>query len=853
MDRPDTDRIISLTGGFWDPSWRSANGKVKRGFVRGLGSQLCACMQSNASRQILTNPPGNIYVFSGLNYKVVKAVPAKRSGGEGSTKLRPDLHFASLKPELTRLLLCNKKERHSGIIQAALFASVSPYFNYYSRVEHPPKPVNHGFPSKLHLSTAGLPKHALFSKLHRQQPATNNNEGYLMTNANNDSRDFAQLIDAVRVFLTVTQQFHRSKHLRDRKTLSELERQVAANSPPINQDVLEAVCQAAVRNDLARLIPSFLRVAWKLGIDMQTEFYERLCETLIEDRRWHEIKRVLEGLITQNTQHMSTKLLNTELRLYLHFERYSLLKFDRVMRLFNQQGCEMDQASYHLLIEAAIANRNMRDSRDVTSRMLKAGFAVNEDTYKAFLSRMVAIGPNRVLEEDVVAALQKANLELNVGILNSLIRLRSIVGDDRSLQQYVEQLKQRPTTSTPSTSNMQGEKDMGSTTGTPSTAVLGALPDIKTIPILIEHFGRRRRLDSAIRVFSLLEALQLKPSPEIVAYMLLTYARCDQTQRGLSFFSELLQNLPERTKRPAEKLVKSLGWDGIYSRNGIRDVSINVFILNALLSVVVPIKGLDAISTVLQLMELLHVQPDDETARQILYFLDKYEGVGSNTLITILYQLSQYQHIQGRMRHLNILLHSILREYKEQWKGRGGWLADAARLSLSASHTAIPDVTTSRTADRTTRYFSSFYRESKIAIPLRSDLHQILNFVKSSGSRRDAATYSILMFYHSRVKKNPKAVEHLYEEMLSNEILPNAYHVAALIEVNCLTGKLATARNLLDHAALDGIKVNQVLYSMLIRAYGDHAKPDEGLNVYRQMLKARIKPDVAALEGVIRG
>ncbi|PVG04608.1 hypothetical protein CPB86DRAFT_777890 [Serendipita vermifera] len=673
-----------------------------------------------------------------------------------------------------------------------------------------------------------------------------------MTNANDDSRNSEQLIDAVQAFLTVTQQFHRSKHLRDRKTLSELERRVAASSPPINQDVLEAVCQAALRNDLARLIPPFLEVAWKLGVDIQIEFYERLCETLIEDRRWHETKRLLEGLKVQNTQIRSNRLLNAKLRLHLHFERYSLLKFDRVRKLYKQQGCEMDQASYHLLIEAAIANRNLCECRNITSRMLKAGFAVNEDTYKAFLSRMVAIGPNRVLEEDIVGALQRANIELNMGILNSLIRLRSIVGDDRSLQQYVEHLKQRSSTPIPSNSIMQGEKDLSTTTGTPSTAILGALPDIKTIPILIEHFGRRRRLDSAIRVFSLLKILKLKPSPEIVAYMLLIYARCNQSQNALSFFSELLQNLPQR-KRPAEKLLKTLGWDGAHSKNGVEGVSVNIFILNALLSVAVPIKGLDGILTVLQLMDLLHVQPDDETARQILYFLDKYECVSSNTLITILYRLSQYQHIQGRMRHLNILLHSILREYKEQWKGQGGWLADAARLSLSSSHTAIPDVTTSRTADLTKRYFGSFYRKGRTTASLRSDLHQILNFVKSSGSRRDAATYSILMFYHSRVQKNPKAVERLYEEMLCNEILPNAYHVAALIEVNCLTGKLSTARNLLDHAALDGIKVNQVLYSMLIRAYGDHAKPDEGLNVYHQMLKARIKPDVAALEGVIRG
>jgi pentatricopeptide repeat protein len=654
----------------------------------------------------------------------------------------------------------------------------------------------------------------------------------------------------VQLFLTVTQQFHRSKHLCDHQTLSELEHQVAGSSPPINQDVLDAVCQAAIRNDLARLIPSFLEVAWKLGIELRIEFYERLCEGLVEDRRWQEIQRVLEVRKARKMKRTSTKLLNTELRTNLHFERYSLLEFGRVKRLFERQGCEMDQTSYHLLIEAAIANRNMPESRNVTSHMLKAGFSVNEDTYKAFLSRMVSIGPNKVLEEDVVAALQRANLELNVGVLNSLIRLRSVAGDDKALQQYVEHIKERSSTSALTRSNIL---DTRPTTGISSTTILHTLPDIKTIPILIEHFGRRRRLDSALRVFSLLDTLQLKPSPEIVAHMLLTFARCNQSQRGLSFFSELLEKLPQKRKKSAEKLLRSLGWDGVHSKHRIRDVSINAFILNALLAVTIPAKGLDAILAVLRLMDLFHVQPDDETARQVLYSLNKYQCANPNTLIVILHQLSQYHHIRGRMRHLNILLHSILKEYKSQWKGTGGWLADAARLSLSRNHDAVPDVSTSRTADQAREYFGSFHRKKSLTKHLRADLHQILNFVKSSGSRRDAATYSILMFYHSRVQRDPNTVEQLYEEMLSDEILPNAYHVAALIEVNCLTGKLSKARSLLEYAALDGIKVNQVLYSMLIRAYGDHAKPDEGLSVYRRMLKAQIKPDAAALEAVIRG
>jgi hypothetical protein len=56
----------------------------------------------------------------------------------------------------------------------------------------------YGFPSKYHLSTAGLPNHALFSKFHQQRPVPNNSGGYLMTHANNGQFHFLVVTAALR-------------------------------------------------------------------------------------------------------------------------------------------------------------------------------------------------------------------------------------------------------------------------------------------------------------------------------------------------------------------------------------------------------------------------------------------------------------------------------------------------------------------------------------------------------------------------------------------------------------------------------------------------------------------------------
>jgi pentatricopeptide repeat protein len=109
------------------------------------------------------------------------------------------------------------------------------------------------------------------------------------------------------------------------------------------------------------------------------------------------------------------------------------------------------------------------------------------------------------------------------------------------------------------------------------------------------------------------------------------------------------------------------------------------------------------------------------------------------------------------------------------------------------------------------------------------------------------------MFYHARVEKDATAVEDLFEEMLRNDLRPNAYHTAALIEAYCNTRQIERARQTLFTASVDGVRVNRVLYTLLIQAYGNEGDPDMGREIYCRMLADRVVPDIASLEVLVRG
>jgi len=638
------------------------------------------------------------------------------------------------------------------------------------------------------------------------------------------------------LFLNVAEILSRpaSSRLR-RDALREAEHRLAANDVVIDQHVLKMIANSAIESNTSSVIPHLINTAHKMNIRIDPSLYASLCDMLTASRHWRELQTVLD-ICYQTGIQLSSRVLNAQLRLHLHTEAYTALQLNEVERFFALKGNSLSRESYNILIEAHIANRDLQACRRVIIRMENAGYPVNEETCRAVLTRMAALGPNQELEGQVFASIGGISPSLEIGTLNQLIRLRSIARDDDAIREYVTFLRSHHT---------------GGDGPSQPTSQLKIAPNTETIALLIEHFGRRRNIDGALAAFSLIPALQLSPSSEVIARMMTTYGRCDRLSEALGLAAALFSHTNPEKRLELHDLLIQLGWDGTVANEHVVGIPVNVFILNTLLAITLPERGLDAVSTILHIMSLTSISPDNETARRVLAFLDVTKSMNSTALSKLLYRLSQRARTSPAVQHINIIFHALLREEKKLLKGTGGWKGASTFLAMQRAR-LLQNSPPPATLERVRRNFSILDGETPAEEAENHTLRRNLQAVDKS-ARQDHARYSLRMFYHARVEKDATAVEDLFEEMLRNDLRPNAYHIAALIEAYCNTRQIERAKQMLFTASADGVRVNRVLYTLLIQAYGNEADPDMGREIYCRMLADRVVPDITSLEVLVRG
>lgn len=642
---------------------------------------------------------------------------------------------------------------------------------------------------------------------------------------------------AIRLFLDVSESLMGSSKDHDfRQTITECRQRISQSGIRLDGHVLESVINMAATGKQDALIPHILQSGWWLNLNVPPTTYENICSSLVESRKWYALDAVLRFCARHDVA-PTTKILNMRLRAYLHSENYTMLQVPLVKQMFSKKRCLFDRETYNILIEASVANRDMGSCQKIIMEMEKDGFSIDEATHRAILARMIAIGPRHALESTIFASVQGANPALDTAILNSLIRLRSIARDDATIKQYLSHIR----------SNHPQDATF---TKDPPHPYWNVPPDISTISVLIEHFARRKARLGAQKAFDLIAHLGLKPSTEVVAQMILMYAKCGKMQKALSLTASLSKRLPaERCERSSE-LLQKLGWNGSETVHDISEVAANTYIFNALLKGIISQHGLNGVITILDLMDVHYVAPDDDTAALCLSFLNTHKKANSDDIISILYRFAQYPVI-WRQRHINVILHSILREHKHLTFREGGWKGASTFSGPNRERKQSSDHSPC-TYERANNVFSIVEGTKRPEEAFNRPLQNIFSAVQSSGARHDHATYSIRMLYHARITQDVEAVESLYHSMLDNDLIPNAYHVAALMEVYCVTGKVERAEEILKKAVLDGVGFNRVLYTLLIRAFGNQHDPESAHRVYQDMIRKVIQPDIAALEAVVR-
>ena len=629
----------------------------------------------------------------------------------------------------------------------------------------------------------------------------------------------------------------------------------------INDAVYWNLVKVSIRRGHAPLVPRLLYIASRLRVHLSTRLYEDVCIFLAQENHWDVLSRVLiHYRWSAPLRGWSHRLLNWQLRLLLRRKRYDALTLPQVLEYFHAKDVKPTQRTYLIVARAHLENCDLPNARAVLDSMGQAGFPVDQRTCKVILGGLVTLGPDAAVENSLVATLKGLDPGVDTVILNSLLILRSRAADRAAFQMYISYVA-------PPDSQKQARR---------IPEWLQIRPDVETFRILIDHFTAWRDFENAGRSFQLILDSGLRPNDEATAALLRAHFANKRPEFAIAIISELLRY----NRRIEREVFKSLGQGAArspYKLAGV--VKPSTLLFNALLTGLLPIRGLSALSSILSLMQSCRVTPDEETLHRFLHHLESYESLNSSELIHILYQFTQIKYlpnIRPSIRHVNVILHALLKEWARAarplgWKAAAWYLSQGrhpggGRLSWKAWNSMSSErlkrafaLLGNESAESAAKSIVSYYESqetvdqqpAKLNAPLRQ-LDLIVEWLQRTGVRGDKATWGMRLLYHSRVLKDMPGSERLYRQMIKTGIRPDPYHVSALIEGYCAAGLLQEAETMLGAARKNRIATRHH-YTMIICALGDAKDPKAGYRLFNQMLVDGMTPDFASVEAVVRG
>lgn len=627
----------------------------------------------------------------------------------------------------------------------------------------------------------------------------------------------------------------------------------------INDVVYWHLVKVAVRHGHATLVPRLLYVASRLHVHFSTRFYEDVCIFLAQENHWDVLSRVLVHYRwSAPLRGWSDRMLNWQLRLLLRRKRYDALTLPQVLEYFNAKDIKPNQRTYLIVARGHLENHDMSNARAVLDAMGQAGFPVDQRTCKVILGGLVALGPDAGVESSMLATLKGLDPGVDTVILNSLLILRSKAADRATFQMYLSFVA-------PSDPQQQPRR---------IPEWLRITPDVETFRILIDHFTEWRDFEAAERSFRLILDSGLQPNGAATAALLRAQFANKRPELAISIMAELLSDNRRVNRGVFMSMIQGTA-ESPYKLAGV--VKPSTLLFNSFLTGLLPTCGLSAFSSILSLMQSCQLTPDEETLHRFLHHLESYESLNSSELIHVLYRFTQMKHLRNirpSIRHVNVILHALLKEWARStrplgWKasaaylakGRhpnGGRLAWKARESMGSERLmrafALVD-NESAEKDIAVSYPASQGRGdqqlAKPNAPLRQ-LELIVEWLQQTGVRGDKATWGLRLVYHARVLQDMPGSERLYRQMMKAGIRPDPYHVSAIIEGYCAAGMLQEAETMLGAARQNRIATRHH-YSMVICALGNAKDPKAGYRLFNQMLVDGVTPDFASVEAVVRG
>jgi pentatricopeptide repeat protein len=581
------------------------------------------------------------------------------------------------------------------------------------------------------------------------------------------------------------------------------------------------------------------------GCHLGKEVYEAVACRLAEARKWRLIL-ALARLQKRQSGRQTARLLDWCIHALVEMSQFTHL--DRALEWFEEEGLPPSRRTYHLLLSGHLRNRNIVKAMDVIQRMLKAGLGVDTHTHATVISAYRTLGPDVVVQTRALNALEDADANTSIRILNALLQFSIDTRDTENLLSLIRHfdfgtfdVSRLSFAVRPLRRGAEGAFSDLIRASSRSHASRRFLPDIATYTILVHYLASQGDLVSAHGLLGQMERSGLTPDARFIAALIRLYFIIGQPSAAISVVSAVCADVEgfQAGLRSIHLAFEPQG--GLPLPHVLPKPTVEIF--NALGAGLLHLCGIDGLQACLRLMQMCQLNPDRHTQALLESHLVHAEGFTMADVARVSKELSLNDLSLSRLSHL---LASSLRCHFHSAK-RSGWNNTPPGMqrllpTQPPSHLA-QTFTAGKSFDPTAGLHLVITHENACIRP-------VVQSLTDRGVFADHRTFALRIRYEAVIKGDMKAAKNIFRIMLDRGLHPNEYHYTALMEGYAATGELAAAEAVMNFAERGGIRPNCVMHTILIVGYARERKPERAMRILRHMVATGVRPDVPAIDAI---
>ncbi|KAK1236120.1 hypothetical protein PQX77_000625 [Marasmius sp. AFHP31] len=631
----------------------------------------------------------------------------------------------------------------------------------------------------------------------------------------------------------------------EEQALAEMRASPALSRPLLELGEVRKLAEAMAHGPVPKYAITVIQLAHALGCRHRQSTYECVAHALSIAERWGLVLDVV-ALGKIHTGRTTIRLMNWRVRSLLELERHDVLQ--TILEEFHANQVRPNRRTFHLLISGRIRNHDLAGAKELLRTMQDGGVQADDQTHAIIARYYRAFGFNPQMQARIFESLPALNQRTATMALNSLIQLcldaHNVAGSLQILSFY-HPIAVEPITRIVSGATSiprDGDHSLLARYPLPNPVI----PNAETYSIFMNHLTSIGAHSQAFDVLNSMISADVPATGETFTSLIHLFFAAGQGSTAVKLVADICDphEFPWKSFAPFT-LDEALPLPPLTP--GVQPTT---RILNALMRGLMPTSGLKGVEGVIQIMHANKILPNASTVEIIIAHLAE-KGCRPKQLMALLLKFcSSNLHIQPTVRHLHLILNSIIRHERFLTFG-SGWDSNAAKFSRTRRPKDSEPLETLPTPPP-----SDPVRLEPAAgfVPLHSNdrkaLHPMLENLARRNVKSDSVVLGLRMMQEAGVKVDLEGAEGAFQMLLARGHQPTEYHFAALLEGCTRAGDLTGAMELMKSAVDIGIEVNVVMFTILISGYARLGNPAQAVRTFQSMVAEGVRPDVASIDAL---